>query len=160
MNDINSKDITSSSYQFIIGRGAIWGTYKFIFDKKNKLNLDKKLRLTFIGSKTDKNSITAAQSQGNILLKNADIANLPANIVTPKYLSDFSKKLRLSSNLEIETLEKKDIRKLGFGGLLAVSQGSKNQPSVIVLKHNPYKRKIKPIVIIGKTVTFDSGGIS
>ena len=160
MNDINSKDITSSSYQFITGRGAIWGSYKFRFDKKDESNLNKPLRLAFIGSKTDKNSIIAAQSQGQILLKNADIANFPANIVTPKYLSDFSKKLRLSSNLQIETLEKKDIERLGFGGLLAVSQGSKNQPSVIILKHNPYKRKNKPIVIIGKTVTFDSGGIS
>ena len=62
--------------------------------------------------------------------------------------------------MQIETLEKKDIERLGFGGLLAVSQGSENQPSVIILKHNPYKRKNKPIVIIGKTVTFDSGGIS
>ena len=160
MNDTNSKDITSSLYQFIIGRGAIWGTYKFKFNKKDKSNLNKTLKLTFIGSKTDKNSITTAQSQGQILLKNADIANFPANIVTPKYLSDFSKKLSLSSNLQIETLEKKDIERLGFGGLLAVSQGSENQPSVIILKHNPYKRKNKPIVIIGKTVTFDSGGIS
>ena len=51
MNDTNSKDITSSLYQFIIGRGAIWGTYKFKFNKKDKSNLNKTLKLTFMDLK-------------------------------------------------------------------------------------------------------------
>ena len=92
--------------------------------------------------------------------KTADLANSPGNIATPKYIGDFAKSLSKSSDLTVQILGKKELEKAEFGGMLAVSQGNLNEPQLIIIKHNPKKSKKRPIVLIGKTVTFDSGGIS
>ncbi len=88
------------------------------------------------------------------------LGNLPPNICTPTYLAEEAKKLAREFKLGFEVLEQRDMEKLGMGALLAVSRGSRQPPKLIVLKYMGGAKKQKPIVYVGKGITFDSGGIS
>jgi len=89
-----------------------------------------------------------------------ELADLPANICTPTYLADQAKKLAKEVKLKVEVLDRADMEKLGMGALLAVARGSVEPPKFIVLHHNGGKKKDRPVVLVGKGLTFDSGGIS
>jgi leucyl aminopeptidase len=89
-----------------------------------------------------------------------DLGNLPANICTPTYLAEQAQKLAKESKLEIDVLGRKDMEKLGMGSLLSVAQGSRQPPRLIVLTYAGGPKKAKPVVLVGKGVTFDTGGIS
>ncbi|MCC7006770.1 MAG: leucyl aminopeptidase [Ottowia sp.] len=89
-----------------------------------------------------------------------DLANLPANICTPSYLADRARELARKYSLKIEVLEQKQMAALKMGALLAVTQGSVQPPKLIVLKYQGGPARQAPIVLVGKGITFDSGGIS
>lgn len=89
-----------------------------------------------------------------------DLGNLPPNICTPTYLGEQAKKLAKQYGFKVEVLDKKEIEKLGMGSFLGVAQGSVEPPRFIVLQHLKGKKTQKPTVLIGKGITFDTGGIS
>ena len=89
-----------------------------------------------------------------------DLGNHPANICTPTYLADQAQALAKAHKLDIEVLDEPQMRALGMGALLAVAQGTREPPKLIVVKHLRGKAKAPPVVLVGKGVTFDSGGIS
>jgi leucyl aminopeptidase len=107
-------------------------------------------------SKAIKNSEVV--SDGVIFTKG--IANLPPNECTPSVLSTFAKSIAKKNKMKCLVLSNNELKKKGFGGIVAVGQGSKNEPKLIVLEHNGGPRNEKPIVLVGKAVTFDTGGIS
>ncbi|MHB8666245.1 MAG: leucyl aminopeptidase [Burkholderiales bacterium] len=100
----------------------------------------------------------AAIGAGASLAK--DLGNLPANVCTPAFLADQAKKLAKEWKLDVEILERKDMHKLGMGSLLSVAQGSRQPPKLIVLRYAGGAHKAKPLVLVGKGITFDTGGIS
>jgi leucyl aminopeptidase len=87
------------------------------------------------------------------------LGNLPANICTPVYLADEAKKLAREFKLELEVLERNDMEKLGMGALLSVTRASHQPPKLIVLHYKGDSKK-KPLALVGKGITFDTGGIS
>ena len=89
-----------------------------------------------------------------------DLGNLPPNICTPTYLGEQAKKLAKSYGFKVEVLGQKEIEKLGMGSFLGVAQGSVEPPRFIVLQHLKGKKSEKPTVLVGKGITFDTGGIS
>lgn len=89
-----------------------------------------------------------------------DLGNLPANICTPSHLAKQAKNLAKTYGFEIEILERKQIEALKMGSFLSIAKGSDEPPRFIVLKHLKGKAKEAPAVLIGKGITFDSGGIS
>lgn len=90
-----------------------------------------------------------------------NLANLPGNICTPSYLSRHARKLaRNSARLSVTVLEEKKMRELGMGALLCVSAGSVQPAKLIVMNYKGGKATEKPYVLVGKGITFDSGGIS
>ena len=89
-----------------------------------------------------------------------DLGNLPPNICTPTYLGEQAKKLAKTYGFKVEVLEEAEIRKLGMGSFLGVAQGSVEPPRLIVLQHNKGKKGQKPVALVGKGITFDTGGIS
>jgi leucyl aminopeptidase len=99
-----------------------------------------------------------AIADGMALMK--DLANLPANVCTPSYLAEQARALASASRLAVEVLERKDMEKLGMNTLLSVARGSHQPPKFIILKHAGGKAAAKPIVLVGKGITFDTGGIS
>jgi leucyl aminopeptidase len=100
----------------------------------------------------------AATADGIDLAKT--LGNLPPNICTPAYLADEAKKLARQYKLQVEVLERADMQKLGMGALLAVAHASHNPPKLIVLRYNGAAKGKKPIALVGKGITFDTGGIS
>ena len=89
-----------------------------------------------------------------------DLGNLPPNVCTPSYLAEQAQVLATEYRMQLEVLERADMEKLGMGGLLGVAQGSVQPPKLIVLQHNGGKKSQKPLVLVGKGITFDTGGIS
>ncbi|HZE59476.1 MAG TPA: leucyl aminopeptidase [Burkholderiales bacterium] len=88
------------------------------------------------------------------------LGNLPSNICTPSYLAEQAKKLAREFKLQVEVLERKDMEKLGMGALLAVTSAAHEPPKLIVLRYNGGGKAAKPIALVGKGITFDTGGIS
>ncbi len=89
-----------------------------------------------------------------------DLGNLPGNLCTPAFLADRARELGKSHGLGIEVLEQADMERLKMGALLSVAKGSRQPPKFIVLQHRGGNKKQKPVVLVGKGITFDAGGIS
>jgi len=90
-----------------------------------------------------------------------ELANRPGNICTPTYLAETAKGLGNDyPTLRVEVLEEDDMEALGMGSLLSVSRGSRQPAKLIIMEHRGGKPGAKPIVLVGKGLTFDAGGIS
>jgi leucyl aminopeptidase len=89
-----------------------------------------------------------------------DLISHPGNTVTPTYLAEHAKKMARKNKITCKVLGKKEMEKLGMGSLLGVAQGSDEPPALIVLEYNGAAKKKAPTVIVGKGITFDTGGIS
>ena len=99
-----------------------------------------------------------AIANGMSLAKN--LGNLAPNICTPTYLAKQAQDMAKKHKLKVSVLEQKDMDKLGMGSLLSVAQGSDQPAKLIVLEYQGQAKKEQPIVLVGKGVTFDTGGIS
>jgi leucyl aminopeptidase len=90
-----------------------------------------------------------------------DLGNLPPNICHPSYLAEQARELSKShKNLKVEILDEKKLQALGAGAFLAVAQGSEQPPRLIVLHYSGGKKDEQPHALVGKGITFDTGGIS
>ncbi len=108
----------------------------------------------------------AAVDRGRILAEaqnfSRDLANEPANVMTPTLLAERAKQMSAEFGLECEVLEQDRMRQLGMGALLGVAQGSAEPPALIVIRYKPASAPATKdhLGLIGKGVTFDTGGIS
>ncbi len=140
--------------------------YRFDRFKSKKDEVRRPLRkLTLaIGSRADLDEAEEALKQGqaiaNGMALTKDLGNLPGNICTPTYLAEEALKLGKEHGLQVDVLERADLEKLGMGSFLSVAKGTHQPPKLITLKHKGGKASEKPIVLVGKGITFDSGGIS
>ncbi len=100
----------------------------------------------------------AAIAEGMALAK--ELGNLPANHCTPTHLAETARELGKSFKLKVEVLERAQMEKLGMNALLSVARGSHQPPKFIVLHYKGGKPKDAPVVLVGKGITFDTGGIS
>ena len=89
-----------------------------------------------------------------------DLGNLPGNVCTPSHLAAQAGELAKAQGFGIEVLDRDAIERLGMGSFLSVAKGSDEPPRFIVLRHQGGAANQKPIVLVGKGITFDSGGIS
>ncbi|NIR60815.1 MAG: leucyl aminopeptidase, partial [Gammaproteobacteria bacterium] len=90
-----------------------------------------------------------------------DLGNLPGNVCTPGYLAEQARELAgRYSALDVEVLEQQDMEELSMGALLSVARGSRQPPKLIVLHYRGAPKEDKPVALVGKGITFDSGGIS
>ena len=100
----------------------------------------------------------AAIGQGVTLAR--ECANRPGNHCTPTFLAEEARRLGRTFGLKVQVLERKDVEKLGMGAFLAVAQGSAQPLKFIVAQWQGAGRSQAPIVLVGKGITFDTGGIS
>ena len=89
-----------------------------------------------------------------------DLSNLPGNLCTPSYLARQARKLARSHKLKVDILDEAKMKALGMGALLSVSRGSREPARLIVMEYQGGRRKDAPVVLVGKGLTFDAGGIS
>lgn len=117
--------------------------------------------ILFIGPKNIHNQ--KGIERGQIIAKEINrcriLANTPGKDMTPAILADSAKDAVRGLGVKVKILETEDMEKFGMGGILGVSQGSQEKPKCIILEYSG-KKTGKPIVLIGKGVTFDSGGIN
>jgi len=149
----------SSSISAIV-EGSILSMYSFDTYKKEKSEKSPNLSILVSNSQNAQKIISKAEiiSQGVIYARS--IANLPPNDCSPSRLASFANAVATKNRLKCKIISKDELRKKGFGGISAVGQGSKNEPKLIILEHNNGRRNDKPVVLVGKAVTFDTGGIS
>jgi leucyl aminopeptidase len=105
-------------------------------------------------------SITRAEKIVDAVHAARDLVSHPGNTATPTYLADHAKKMARKSKITCKVLGQKEMEKLGMGSLLGVSRGSNEPPALIVLEYFGAAKSKAPTVIVGKGVTFDTGGIS
>ena len=90
-----------------------------------------------------------------------DLCNHPSNVLTPTKVAEEAKAIAKAEKISIKILEQKEMERLGMGALLGVARGSQEPPKFIILEYNgTKKRDERPVVLVGKTITFDTGGIS
>jgi leucyl aminopeptidase len=145
---------------------ALDATYKFDQFKSKKEEIRRPLRKLTL-SVERRNELAPAEealaqgiaiAEGMAMTKT--LGNLPPNICHPTYLAEQAQEMAEEFKLGCEILERADMEKLGMGSLLSVARGSHQPPKLIVLTHQGGKAGDKPIVLVGKGVTFDTGGIS
>ncbi len=108
-----------------------------------------------------KNTLIQASAIARGMEFTKTLGNLPGNICTPGYLANQAQALgKTHKSIKTTVLEEKDMRKLGMGSFLSVTQGSEQPAKLITMEYYGTDRKQKPVVLVGKGVTFDSGGIS
>jgi leucyl aminopeptidase len=105
-------------------------------------------------------SVAEAQATADGAELARTLGNLPPNICTPSYLADEAKKLARQFKLGLEVLERRDMERLGMGAFLAVARASHQPPKLIVLRYSGAAKTRKPLALVGKGITFDTGGIS
>ena len=117
-----------------------------------------------VNGKAEQNAVDGALRAGQAMAEGIafakDLGNTPPNVCTPAFLADAAKKMGKSHGIKVDVLEQKDLEKLGMGSFLSVSKGSRNPPKFIIMQHNGGKKGDKPAVLVGKGITFDTGGIS
>ena len=129
-------------------------------NKPKPTNYEVYLHANKLATKEIKQGLKNGQAIAKGVDLTKDLGNLPPNICTPTYLASEAKKLAREYKMKITVLEQKQIEKLKMGSFLAVAKGSREAPKFIVLEHKKGPKNKKPIVLVGKGITFDAGGIS
>jgi len=146
--------------------GTVLGSYTFTEHKTEKKDLTPPLEgLTLV--QFDASALPAVQRGahvGQVVAEAAcfarDLSNKPGNYLTPTLLAETAEQMAQEAGLRFQVLEESDMAELGMGALLGVAQGSQEPAKFIILEHNAERKDLDTYVIVGKGITFDSGGIS
>ena len=157
--------LDNESYENItaaVTEGLILGNYKFI--KLKTEDLDKYFfvdELIFPNiPKSVQKAVKDAEIICNATIFTRDLVNQPANIATPSYMARAAEEIAQELNLKFKIYEEEELEKMGFGSFLSVARGSHEPCKFITLEYTPEKKLEKTIVFVGKSITFDAGGIS
>ncbi len=139
--------------------------YQFTACKSNKETDSKVEKISITTPEAERGLAQAGLIQGKAIAEGVNLtkllSDLPGNICTPTYLAEQALELgKQYPSLDISILEEADMEKLGMGALLSVSRGSRQPAKMITLDYRGGEKNGKPIVLIGKGLTFDAGGIS
>ncbi len=166
LSELTVIDRSPSEVISDIARATLEASYRFE-DYKSKKNNDTGLsHLTLVVGENLANSLgqaalTWGESVAIGLNFARDLGNVPPNICHPSYLAEQAHALAKNQRkLSVTVLDEKEMEKLGMGAFLAVSKGSDQEGKLIVMAYNGGKKGDKPVVLVGKGVTFDTGGIS
>jgi leucyl aminopeptidase len=162
----NTFGLSKEDYGRCIIEGILLGLYKFtkyISQSSGKAPFILKELKIIVDSEEQVKEISCGVEEGLILCDATnlarDLVNEPAMELTPAVFAEHAEQIASTCGMDIKILEKEDMKKLGMGGILAVSQGSDEPPKMVIInyKGNPGG---KTVGLIGKGVTFDSGGLS
>ena len=145
--------------------GSLLGLYQFNLYKTESREDEKEIDEWTLFVEDEKKSGEAEKgvktgqiiSEGVYLAR--DMGNHPSNAVTPSRLAEEAQKVAREYPVRVTVLERQDMEELKMGSFLGVSKGSEEPPKFIIMEYTPVK-KARPLVLIGKSITFDSGGIS
>ena len=140
--------------------GLVLGSYSFN-DYKTEKDEDIHVTSAIICGKIDNKFVDKGKILGESVCLSRDLGNHPANILTPTYLAKTAKKISDEHpKMECHVIDGKDLKKMGMGAFHGVAQGAKEPAKMIIVEYKGGRKSQKPIALVGKGLTFDSGGIS
>jgi leucyl aminopeptidase len=146
--------------------GILLGTYRFVRYKTDPLESKKELREVTLVEPEPKRivEIQMGVTRGRVIAEATnyarDLCNSPSNVVTPSRLASEAKTLAAEYGLRLQVFERRELEEMGMGAFMGVARGTQEPPKLIVLEYSGGKKAGKPVALVGKSVTFDSGGIS
>lgn len=150
-----------------IVEGILLGDYRFVkYKTGRKKEEDGYLGIETLEILADRNTavlraaVVRAQNSALAACSARDMANEPGNGWTPAHFAEYGQKLAEEGTLGCTVLDKEKLAELGMGGILAVNQGSKVPPKLVILDYQPAAKSAGTMLLVGKGLTFDSGGIS
>lgn len=147
-----------------VAEASILASYRFDHYRSGRKKAKELKALTIVEFDGDKLAAARRGARNGAHIATAtclarDLANHPGNVATPAYLARTARKIARDAGMRCRVLDESAMKRLGMGGLLGVSQGSAQPARFIILEYNR-KTGVRPLVFVGKGVTFDSGGIS
>ena len=150
-----------------LAEGLLLASYRYdLFlgeETKNARKLPKTVTLIITEEQDKKSCEVAVENARKIsqaVMLTRDLVNAPGNIKSPEYLAEQAQFAAEQSTLSCKVLGQKELTEEGCGALLGVAQGSAREPRLIILEHKGGHKDEAPVALVGKGVTFDSGGIS
>ena len=140
-----------------MGEGIVLGSYQFLDYKTKDKNKFEPESVSVIGC--NQNEINKGVAIGSAVCFARDLANHPGNITTPTRLAEAAKEISDLGDMSLTVFDREEFTQMGMGGLAGVAQGTDEPPKFIILEYNNGGND-KPKVLVGKGLTFDSGGIS
>ena len=138
--------------------------YQYRLTKPSATPPSKINRLSVLCTKAQAKAVDAGLVRGSAIAEGVslarELANRPGNHCTPTVLAEQARQLGKSHGLSVQVLERKDVAKLGMGAFLAVAQASHEAPKFIVASYRGAGKADAPVVLVGKGITFDTGGVS
>ncbi len=165
LQDLRVKDRDAYGKTRLMVESLADGGYQFDRFKSQKADAIALKKLTLLSDKANLAEVTRAVQHAQAIAAGMaytkDLGNLPPNLCHPSHLAEEAKALgKAYKNLKVEILDEKQLKALGAGAFLAVAQGSEQPPRMIVLHYQGAKKSEKPFALVGKGITFDTGGIS
>jgi leucyl aminopeptidase len=149
-----------------MAEGAILGSYQFnIYRSEAAANRDVTAMVVLVSQNDQLRELSegvrrgVATAEATVFVR--DLCNHPSNVMTPTKIATEAKAVAKETGVSLKILEQKEMEQLGMGALLGVAKGSHEPPKFIILQYHGSKKKdARPVVLVGKTITFDTGGIS
>ena len=164
LEDVSLVGIAALQRGQAFAEGVLLGDYHFTVYKTDSESKKKPTVLEVEILSNETAPLNQGIRRGTIFAESTnlarDLVNTPASDMTPKHVADEAKKLSKLPHVSVKVYDKKAIEKMGMGCYLAVSYGSTQPPYFIHVTYRPPTRPRKRMVIVGKGITFDSGGLS
>ncbi len=150
----------------VMAEGAILGNYQFTaYRSEEPASQDVTGMSVLVPQKNQQRRLTegirrgVATAEATVFVR--DLCNHPSNVMTPTKIANEAKAIAKETGVGLKILDQKEMEELGMGALLGVAKGSHQPPKFIILQYHGSKKKDdRPVVLVGKTITFDTGGIS
>lgn len=165
LDSLASKERNNANTARLIAQTCADNLYVFDQYKSEKTPANKLQHIRFHTTGTEADQVAQACTQAQALMHGMNLTrnlgNLPPNVCQPSYLASHAEQMaQQHDRLSVEILEEKQLQELGANALLAVAKGSEQPPRLIVLNYQGAGSDSQPHVLVGKGITFDSGGIS
>ncbi|WPL16033.1 Cytosol aminopeptidase [Thiorhodovibrio winogradskyi] len=165
--DLAVEEMTAYQRQLALAQAAAWSAYRYEHTKAKKPNAKAALASLSLWVQADAQRAETEQAAAHAQAISAgvnlarDLGNLPGNVCTPSYLAEQAASMADGADaLSVEVLDEAAMRELGMNALLSVARGSREPAKLIIMQYRGGRDDQKPIVLVGKGLTFDAGGIS
>ena len=152
------KDAKDSYISQAVAEGLVLGSYQFNEFKTIEEDPFEMNSAIVIGG--SKKAILKGFTIANAVCLARDIENRPGNVATPAHLAENAKSIGKSANMKVTVFERDEFTKMGMGALSGVASGTEIPPKFIIIEYMGGAKSQKPKILVGKGLTFDSGGIS
>ncbi|MFP3358705.1 leucyl aminopeptidase [Planococcus sp. SIMBA_143] len=157
-------EVNGEQVAHLAAEGIQMGAYRFADYKTNSNEVDHRVESLSFLTEQPADAIRQAAFVGTVHAEAVNeartLVNMPANILTPTAMAEYAQELSEAYGFETDILGRSEIEELGMGALLAVNQGSVEEPRLIVMKYKATDSFEAPLALVGKGITFDTGGYS